>query len=67
MTALLLWRNWPPEGLQDIGSQQARTILSILAIGQLAMVALFAPAFTAASLTSEQEKNTLESLFCHRD
>jgi ABC-type transport system involved in multi-copper enzyme maturation permease subunit len=64
VAALLIWRNWPPEGLQDIGSQQARTIFSILAVGQLAMIALFAPAFTAASLTTEREKNTLESLFC---
>ena len=64
VTAVLVWRNWPPEGLQDVGSQQARTMLTILAVGQMVMVALFAPAFTAASLTTEREKNTLESLFC---
>ncbi len=54
---------WPADGLQDIGGQQARRILSILAIGELVLVMLFAPAFTAASLTSEVEHNTLESLF----
>lgn len=54
---------WPADGLQDIGGQQARRILSILAIGELMLIILFAPAFTAASLTSESEHNTLESLF----
>ena len=66
VAAVLVWRSWPADGLQDIGSQQARRIFSMLAIGQLAMVALFAPAFTAASLTAEGEHNTLESLFCTR-
>ncbi|HUU22984.1 MAG TPA: ABC transporter permease, partial [Phycisphaerae bacterium] len=61
--AVLIWRSWPADGLQDIGSQLSRRILSILAIGELALVGLFAPAFTAASLTSERERNTLESLF----
>jgi ABC-type transport system involved in multi-copper enzyme maturation permease subunit len=59
----LLWLLWPAEGLQDVGGQQARRILSILAIGELLMIVMFAPAFTAAALTSEREHNTLESLF----
>lgn len=63
VAALLIWRHWPADGLQDSGALQARKILSVLAMGELAMVALFAPAFTAASLTSEREHNTLESLF----
>mgnify|MGYP000861907491 CR=1 FL=1 len=63
MTAVLLWRYWPADGLQDIGSQQSRRIFSILAMGQLALVAMFAPAFTAAAITSEREKRTMESLF----
>jgi len=49
--------------MQDAGGVKAREILSVLAIGELAMVALFAPAFTAASLTLEKERKTLESLF----
>ena len=32
-------------------------------MGQLALVAMFAPAFTAAAITSEREKRTMESLF----
>ena len=63
VVALLVWRKWPPDGLQDEGPAQAQYILSILALGELALVGLFAPAFTAASLTAEREHNTLESLF----
>ncbi|MFB3890476.1 MAG: ABC transporter permease [Phycisphaerae bacterium] len=59
----LLWLYWPATGMQDAEGVKAREILSILAIGEMAMVALFAPAFTAASLTVEKERKTLESLF----
>lgn len=62
----LLWLYWPADGLQDIGGAKARQILSILAIGELALVALFAPAFTGAALTMEREKKTLDSLFATR-
>jgi ABC-type transport system involved in multi-copper enzyme maturation permease subunit len=62
-TAVLFLLYWPAGGLQDIGGQEARQIFGILAIGELVMVVLFAPAFTAAALTSEREHNTLESLF----
>ena len=54
---------WPAGGLQDIGGEKAMQILSILTIGELVMIIMFAPAFTAASLTSEVEHNTIESLF----
>jgi len=63
VVAGLIWLLWPAGGLQDLGGEQARRILSVLAVGQLVMVVLFAPAFTAAALTSEKEHNTLESLF----
>ena len=53
---------WPEGGLQDVGGELSRRILGVLAIGQLVLVAMFAPAFTAASLTSEHEHNTFESL-----
>jgi ABC-type transport system involved in multi-copper enzyme maturation permease subunit len=61
--AALAYLYWPADGLQDIAGAQARRIFSILAVGELLMVAVFAPAFTAAALTSEREHNTLESLF----
>jgi ABC-type transport system involved in multi-copper enzyme maturation permease subunit len=63
VVAALVALLWPAGGLQDLGGQQAWRIVSVLAVGQLVMVILFAPAFTAASLTSEKERGTLESLF----
>jgi len=59
----LVYLYWPANGMQDVGSQQARQIFNMLAIGQLLMVAMFAPAFTAAALTSEKESGTFESVF----
>jgi len=63
VTAALVWLLWPVDGLQDIGGLQWGRILSVLAMAQLLMVALLAPAFTAAAMTGERERNTLESLF----
>lgn len=48
---------------QDVGGRQAPRILAVLAMTQTVLVALFAPALAAASLTGERERNTLESLF----
>ena len=59
----LVYLLWPAEGLQDIGGHQSRRILAVLAVAQVVLVALFAPVFTASSLTIERERNTLESLF----
>jgi len=63
LSAGLLWLLWPAGELQAIGGQQAKLILSVLAMGEVILVALFAPAFTAASLTLERERNTMETLF----
>lgn len=63
VVAGLLWLYWPADGLQDLDGAQARQIFSILAIGQLLMVALFAPAFTAAAITTEREHGTFESIY----
>jgi len=63
VSAGLIYTLWPAGGLQDVSGQQARNILGMLAIGELVMVMLFAPAFTAASITSEKEQNSFESLF----
>ncbi len=63
VAAVLFLVYWPAGGFQDIGGEQAQQIFGILALGELVMVILFAPTFTAASLTLERERNTLESLF----
>lgn len=60
---MLVLLYWPAGGYQDLAGEEARDIFGILAIGELVLVILFAPAFTAATLTSEREHNTLESLF----
>ncbi len=59
---VLLWLLWPADGIQDLNSQDVRGLLIVLSIGELAMVVLIAPAFTATSITGEKEHNTLESL-----
>jgi ABC-type transport system involved in multi-copper enzyme maturation permease subunit len=63
VAAALVWMNWPPDGLQDLDGNQAKLIFNMLAVGELLMVVLFAPAFTAASLTTEKEHGTFESVF----
>ncbi|HAU37268.1 MAG TPA: hypothetical protein DCX07_06075 [Phycisphaerales bacterium] len=65
-TAVLIWLLWDPRGFQDLAGMEVRRILTVLAIGQLVMVALFSPAFTAAAITSEREHRTLESLLASR-
>lgn len=64
--AVLVWLLWPADGLQDLGGEQSRRILGVLAMGELLIVILVAPAFTAASITGEKEHNTLEGLFASR-
>jgi len=63
VTGALILLYWPAGGIQDVGGQEARRIFGVLALGEIVMVILFAPAFTAAALTSERERRTLESLF----
>ena len=66
VTAVLLWLLWPAGGVQDPAGMSARRMLTAMALGELLMVVLFAPAFTATSLTVEKERNTLESLLATR-
>lgn len=62
----LIYDGWPPAGVQGLGGDQAKGLLVVLGVGQLLLIALIAPAFTATALTSEKEHNTLESLFATR-
>ncbi len=59
----LVWLLWPAGGLQDLGGQQVRRLLAVIAIGELLMVAMFSAALTASALTVEKERNTWECLF----
>lgn len=59
----LVWLLWPGNGLQDIGGEQARRLLGVIALGQLLLVATFAASCTAASMTIEKERKTWECVF----
>ena len=61
--AALVWLFWPAGGVQDIGGQQARSLLAIIAIAELLMVAVFGTPFPAAAITAEKQRNTWECLF----
>lgn len=63
---VIIWALWPDRGLQSLEADQARTLLAVLAAGQLLLVAMFAPAMTASALTIEKERNTFESLLATR-
>ena len=62
----LVYVNWPERGMQGLAGDQAQRLLAVLGVGQLALIALFAPAFTSTTLTYEKERNTFESLFATR-
>lgn len=57
------WMLWPQEGIYSLSANSARHLFTVLGIGQLAMVALFAPAFTSPAFTMEKERNTFDLLY----
>ncbi|MFW5914909.1 MAG: ABC transporter permease [Planctomycetota bacterium] len=57
------WALWPEEGVYSLSSQDAHYLFTVLGIGQLALVALFAPAFTSPAITMEKERNTFDLLY----
>ena len=59
-TCLLLW---PSQGVYSISAHRSRSMLNIFLLGQLAMVVLFSPAFSATSVTSEKERGSYDLLF----
>ena len=62
----LIYDSWPAGGLQSLSGDAAKNMLVVLGVGQLLLIALFAPAFTSTTLTYEKEQNTFESLFATR-
>lgn len=61
--SLLTLLLWPPEGISSKAAQSARSLFTVLAIGQLCLVTLFSPAFASTALTLEKEKNTWDMLY----
>jgi ABC-type transport system involved in multi-copper enzyme maturation permease subunit len=54
---------WPQKGLYSVAAQSARQLFTVLGMGQLTLVALFAPAFTSVSVTMEKERGTMHLLY----
>ncbi len=54
---------WPQEGVYTLSAQNAQHLFTVLGLGQLALVALFAPAFTSPAVTMEKERNTFDLLY----
>ncbi len=54
---------WPSEGVHSVASAGGKQIFSMFFSINLTLILLMAPAFSAASITSEKENNTFASLF----
>ncbi|MDP6439887.1 MAG: hypothetical protein QGH74_09650, partial [Candidatus Brocadiia bacterium] len=61
-TFLATWMLWPQGGVYSLSAQSSHRLFTVLGLGQLVLVALFAPAFTSPALTMERERNTFDSL-----
>jgi ABC-type transport system involved in multi-copper enzyme maturation permease subunit len=60
---LVTYAIWPRQGVYSVAAQDSHHLFTVLGIGQLALVALFAPAFTSPAFTVEQERNTFDLLY----
>ncbi len=54
---------WPRGGIYSLSSLASRDLFTVLSLGQLILVALFSPAFTATAITVEKERGTFDMLF----
>ncbi len=62
-TFFATWMLWPQGGVYSLSAQSSHRLFTVLGLGQLVLVALFAPAFTSPALTMERERNTFDSLY----
>jgi len=62
LSALALFM-WPESGINPVGALHSRLFLAVVLCGQLVMLALFTPPFSATSITYERESNTWEMLY----
>lgn len=60
---LLVLAVWPKEGVYSFAEGASQSILTIVAMGQLLLVALFTPAFTSTAIVYEKENNSFDLLF----
>lgn len=62
---LILWM-WPEAGVYSLAARASRSLLVVFTVTQVLLVMVYAPAFTATSLTLEREQNTYDLLFATR-
>ncbi len=60
---LLVLAVWPKEGIYSFAEGASQSILTIVAMGQLILVTLFTPAFTATAIVYEKENQSFDMLF----
>ncbi len=60
---LLVVAVWPDEGVYSFAESASQSILTIIAMGQLLLVSLFAPTFTATAIVWEKENQSFDLLF----
>lgn len=63
MLAALVVLMWPAEGTVSLAAQSSRELFILLAMGQLVLVLLVAPSFTAVCITTEKERETYQLLY----
>ncbi len=61
--SLLALAMWPAAGVNPIGTLYSRLFLTVILCGQLAVLGLFTPPFSATAITYERESNTWETLY----
>jgi len=61
--SILALAMWPEAGVNPVGSLHSRLFLTVILSGQLLMLALFTPPFSATAITYERESNTWEMLY----
>src|ERR1051325_6080134 len=54
---------WPQTGVYSLKAFRSLAIFTVFLVGQLLMVILFTPAFSASSITIEKEKNSFDLLY----
>jgi ABC-type transport system involved in multi-copper enzyme maturation permease subunit len=54
---------WPQTGVYSLNAFRSREIFTVFLVGQLLMVILFTPAFSASAITIEKEKNSFDLLY----
>ena len=64
--ALLALSIWPEAGINPAGALYSRLFMTIIFCGQLIMLTLFTPPFSATSITQERESNTWDMLYYSR-